>query len=299
MNIKSPAFQALSDSALLTQIKLDAAQERAHGLAVIHQLSEIRRRRLDAQLGYDSLHKYCMEELGYSPGSAWRRINAMYALTDLPEIENRLEKGELTLASVSQVQSFCRREAKTIQEKNEILNQVAGLSKRETERVLAQIAPLPERPERIRELGVAIEIRVTLHAETLAALDQIKNLISHARPNASYAEVIEYLAKMGVKKLDPTILPPGENRGGGDNSGVSGGRSQIWLRDGGRCTYVSPGGKTCGSQTFLQVDHIIPRAKGGSDDPSNLRLRCRAHNLLAAVEEFGEAKMASHLKKPA
>src|SRR4051812_10636871 len=70
-------LRAVSDTDLLQQILLDAQQERRSGLAVIHQLREVARRRLDARLGYPSLHRYCMEALGYSSGSAWRRIQAM------------------------------------------------------------------------------------------------------------------------------------------------------------------------------------------------------------------------------
>jgi hypothetical protein len=283
------SIETWSDEALLSQIKLNAAQERKSGLAVIHQLREVARRRLDAKLGYESLHKYCMEELHYSPGSAWRRINAMRALSDIPELETRIASGSVSVATVSQVESFCRRENISKEEKREILTQIEGLSKRETERVLADIAPLPVRPEKIRLLDAsATEIRVTLNAETLAALDHIRNLISHARPNATYAEAIEYLAKFGIKKLDPLVLPPSGNI-----------ERKAWQRDGGKCTYVSPGGKKCESQTFLQFDHIIPKSKGGPDTLDNLRLRCRAHNLLAGVEEFREAKMSQFLERDA
>ena len=73
------------------------------------------------------------------------------------------------------------------------------------------------------------------------------------------------------------------------------GRSNSLLVQGIFRLFPSPGGKNYGSKTFLQMDHVIPRAKGGPDTLDNLRLRCRAHNLLAAVEEFGEAKMAGYL----
>jgi Holliday junction resolvasome RuvABC DNA-binding subunit len=37
----------------------------------------------------------------------------------------------------------------------------------------------------------------------------------------------------------------------------------------------------------LELDHVEPRALGGRDDAENLRVRCRAHNQLAAEQVFG------------
>ena len=53
---------------------------------------------------------------------------------------------------------------------------------------------------------------------------------------------------------------------------------QIFVRDRGQCTFVAPDGRRCRSQHRLELDHIVPRALGGNDSISNLRLRCRAHN---------------------
>lgn len=50
-----------------------------------------------------------------------------------------------------------------------------------------------------------------------------------------------------------------------------------------RCQYVSPvTGKPCDSRHFLEVEHMIPVAKGGSNDVRNLKILCREHNALAA-----------------
>ncbi|MBI5201263.1 MAG: HNH endonuclease [Elusimicrobia bacterium] len=65
-------------------------------------------------------------------------------------------------------------------------------------------------------------------------------------------------------------------------------RDAVLLRDGGRCTYHPKGGVRCAATTGLEIDHIVPRAKGGTDELSNLRLLCREHNRSEAVREFGQ-----------
>lgn len=56
----------------------------------------------------------------------------------------------------------------------------------------------------------------------------------------------------------------------------------VHKRDRGRCTYAADSGKRCDEKGDLNYDHIITRADGGDASPPNLRLRCHAHNQLAA-----------------
>ncbi|MEK7355253.1 MAG: HNH endonuclease, partial [Bdellovibrionota bacterium] len=63
----------------------------------------------------------------------------------------------------------------------------------------------------------------------------------------------------------------------------------LYLRDTGSCTYIDPEtGERCDSRHFLQPDHIIPVARGGSNELENLRLRCFAHNQRHAIDCFGK-----------
>jgi 5-methylcytosine-specific restriction endonuclease McrA len=69
-------------------------------------------------------------------------------------------------------------------------------------------------------------------------------------------------------------------------------KTEVLLRDGYQCSYVAPDGTRCDCTGGLEVDHIQPFAAGGSNEPDNLRLLCKAHNLHAAEEFYGYQKMA-------
>jgi hypothetical protein len=56
-------------------------------------------------------------------------------------------------------------------------------------------------------------------------------------------------------------------------------RREVWVRDAGACTEVDPQtGVCCGSTRFIDVDHRIPVSQGGTNEVSNLALRCSSHN---------------------
>lgn len=50
-------------------------------------------------------------------------------------------------------------------------------------------------------------------------------------------------------------------------------KRDVWARDGGRCV-------RCNATEYLEFDHIIPHAKGGSNGAKNIQLLCRRCNLL-------------------
>jgi 5-methylcytosine-specific restriction endonuclease McrA len=74
-------------------------------------------------------------------------------------------------------------------------------------------------------------------------------------------------------------------------------RDEIYERDGGRCSFTNGRGERCTCREHLQIDHIIPFAKGGTNAPNNLRLLCPAHNSLAADREFGREWMSGRRER--
>jgi 5-methylcytosine-specific restriction endonuclease McrA len=64
----------------------------------------------------------------------------------------------------------------------------------------------------------------------------------------------------------------------------------VWRRAGSRC-------ENCGSSFALEIDHKIPRAKGGSSKTENLRLACRSCNQRAAIEALGQLAMDPYINQ--
>lgn len=55
-------------------------------------------------------------------------------------------------------------------------------------------------------------------------------------------------------------------------------RQDVWRRDGGKCV-------RCGSEERVEFDHIVPISRGGTHQPSNLRLLCKSCRQIKRVKE--------------
>lgn len=64
-------------------------------------------------------------------------------------------------------------------------------------------------------------------------------------------------------------------------------RRSVLARDGMRCSWCGPDGVQCTSTAWLEHDHTVPFALGGSSEACNIRLLCKAHNRLAAERAYG------------
>jgi 5-methylcytosine-specific restriction endonuclease McrA len=64
-----------------------------------------------------------------------------------------------------------------------------------------------------------------------------------------------------------------------------------------RCEYHGPSGTRCTARAGLEIDHIEPYARGGSNRSQNLRVLCRRHNLLAAKKAYGEEFIRTRIEE--
>ncbi len=72
-------------------------------------------------------------------------------------------------------------------------------------------------------------------------------------------------------------------------------RERVLHQAGHRCEFVGPDQHRCGARTGLQIDHVDPFSKNGSNDEINLRALCATHNVWYAEQEFGTEFMRSKI----
>ena len=149
-------------------------------------------------------------------------------------------------------------------------------------------------------------LRLSIGRSTRDKLEHARNLLGHALPAADLAEVVDRALDTLIQRLERRKVaaiqrprPQGvrASRGGTARAGAAPRhipaevKRAVWKRDGGRCAYVSGGGRRCDARARLEFDHVQPVARGGASTVENLRLCCRAHNQFEAQRAYGAGFM--------
>ena len=247
-------------------------KEREFLTKILHYLKEIDKRKLYCELGYTSLFAYCVRELGYSESNAYRRIQACRLLAFMPEIEQKIENGFLSLSNISQSsQFFNQNDIDDLSDQRAVLNQLENLSKKEGEKMLFAISgeEKTEKDNQRRVSSEKVRVSIILSDETIEKCELLKNLLGQ---NLSYQELIEYMVEISIKEIEkkkfkvsprPGIsLPPAEVK----RVIKSSMKRDVYLRDK-KCV-------KCGSTRNLNFDHRVPFALGGTSDFTNIRMLC-------------------------
>ena len=207
------SIQNLKDEELLEKTKWLAAEERKITAELLTYLLEVEKRLLFAARGFSSLFDYVTQELGYSESAAYRRISSMRLMAQLPEIEEQIKTGGLTLSQLTQAQRFFKQEEKNeisfpLEQKREIIQSLQGMSSRESERELASLSSCPEsflNKDQIKPVSQThSEIRFVAEQNLVDQLDQIRGLLGHQDSELSIAELISKMAEITLEKLQST-----------------------------------------------------------------------------------------------
>jgi len=310
---------AISNDNLIMALRSLVKEERRITREILDHINEVARRRLYADLGFSSIFDWLVKDLGYSESAAYRRMQAARVLLAVPNVACKLESGELGLTVLSKVQTFIRADEKrtgqqiSTQEKSEILSKVESCSGREAEYRLAQHFPevasrFPDglaQNEKVRAISEdQVSVQVTFTRVQFEKLKRIQELLSHTHIGLSNAELLDAAMDVFLEKKDPLkriVTPRSTACDTAAEVGVGSGvgldvphvqprksltpsiRNFVLRKSGGQCEYREPKtGHRCESRHFLEIDHIQPRALGGSNRTDNLRVLCRTHNLLVA-----------------
>jgi 5-methylcytosine-specific restriction endonuclease McrA len=213
-----------------------------------------------------------------------------------------IESGELHLTGASRVAPQL-----TPENADELLDSVVHKTKREIEEILVHWNPQEDVPDSMMPIDGdhpsittplspgRFSLCFTATGRCVDLIGEARALSSHPAPRAGLGEIIEaaleaYVEKLEKQRFKTTDRPqtPREEPSEDPRHIPARVMREVYQRDGGRCTYVGTHGHRCRARAYLEFDHVDPVALGGKGTADKLRLRCRAHNQLAAREVFGD-----------
>jgi 5-methylcytosine-specific restriction endonuclease McrA len=289
-------------------------KERGALADLLLSLAEFDKLALYRDLGFATLFEYLHRELRLSRGSAHYRQVATRLVVRFPEIVEPLRDGRLCLTTVIVL-------ARVMTEANrrEVLPRFFGLSRQEAEQVAVGIRPVEVVPRRtvVTEAPVSRQaalpatatanvkehsrsfvelaptrtlvepltpretrMHITVSPEFVKLLAKAKAGQSHVQPGATDEQVLTAALELLIAQQEKrrATVPPKVKR-------------EAMKRDEGKCTWPLADGGVCGSTVRLEVDHVVPRGRGGPSTVSNCRVLCRPHNLEAARQAYGDDHM--------
>ncbi|MGZ3770589.1 MAG: HNH endonuclease [Bdellovibrio sp.] len=201
--------QTLGDKDLVEQVRQLFNREKKIGDAILLGLKEIKQRRIFAAMGFSSLFEMLIKHYHLSETASYQRVNALKLIESVPEAQDALFNGEVSLSNAALVQSFIQRSEKEAhlpmsnKEKMTIIESIKGKTHREAQVTLAEINPvaaLPANKEKPISKGHT-QLQIVVDEETMALLKEVQALLSHTIPDGDYNAILKYMGKQVLESL--------------------------------------------------------------------------------------------------
>jgi hypothetical protein len=161
-------------------------------------------------LGYSSLFEYLTKAHGYSEGAAQRRISASRLMKEVPQIEEDLKSGLITLTQVSLAQVAINQEQKVLgkaqkiqaSKKFEVIKKIKSKNSFETKKILMQEFPNFEIPKLQAQPVGNNKVHATLEftEENWERIKKLMAKMSHKVPSQKLEDLLLYWANVKEKK---------------------------------------------------------------------------------------------------
>jgi hypothetical protein len=163
-------------------------------------------------------------------------------------------------------------------------------------------SPIPRRRDPEPLGAERYKVQFTAGGKTYEKLREAQALLRHQIPDGDLDQVFDHALTALLREIRRTRFAETDrpsasgSRGPATRAGSrhipAGIRREVSRRDAERCTYVAPGGHRCNTREALEFHHTDPFARSRRHSAADITLRCRAHNQLAAVRDYGPEQMA-------
>jgi hypothetical protein len=138
---------SMGNEALVSELERLVKADRTVGAALLVHLGEVDARKLYLARGYSSMFTYCRAALGMSEAEAYLRMRAADVGRRFPLVLERFGSGDVHLSAIKLLAPHL-----TQVNHEQLLDRVRGKSKQEIEVIVAELAPKPDVPARMRKL---------------------------------------------------------------------------------------------------------------------------------------------------
>ncbi|WP_413612538.1 HNH endonuclease [Bdellovibrio sp. HCB-110] len=303
------------------RIKSLVSKERELLHEILLTIKEIDQRKLYLEYGFANLFLYLVEGVGYSAGSAQRRIDAARLLGEVPSLGSKIQSGEVKLHQVSLIQKAARDVYKTThkkvtaEEKQELLEQITAKNFQESQKEVASFFDLPvvEATTQVVQADESVRLSLTISKELADKIQQAQALLSHAISSNDIVDYLEYVTDRVIKQKTSVRVKLDNSRNNfveqekivdEQNAKIRSTErkstatvevkpftakiKKILVNQDQCCQYRDPvTGRRCRNQWFLQTDHKQSRWADGESVVENAQLLCAQHNRLKYRQEAG------------
>ncbi len=256
---------------------------------LLTSIMEVDSLRVYEKLGYASMFQYCVKELGLTEDVTYNFIRVARAAREVSALKDAIDQGDLTV-------SKARRITPVLKDSNADawIDKAKTSSKAELERDVAAALPEPEkkkRPRAKRVGGKKVDLSLRIDEETMQLLRRAQELESQSKRKFAELDVtLAEVLKFYIERKDPVAKaeraaerPPKKKsnlaRAKFKRKPLSAAAEHaVNARDKRCCQHVLPNGEKCGSKMWIDIHHITPVSKGGTDSPENLITLCGQHH---------------------
>lgn len=291
-----------------------AARYKSAEIELIEILQIVGEHRVFYHLKYSSLFQYAVGALGLSEEVAYIYINVSRKAAEVPALKDEIKAGNISVSKAKVISPVLKDENKAhwfaiarSSSKRQIEREVALASPNQAVRERARyVSEMPDEQAKILQLAeVFVELKLGVPEKLMLNIRQAQDLVSQSkRRHASLVETLAAITELYIEKKDPLERAKRQKMRGKLNEPVPGPvnvnaasktreaftssvKHQVYLMHQGKCAHLDQSGERCSRRRMLEIHHIVPVAKGGTNELCNLVLLCQGHHRSQHVFEAG------------